>query len=116
MRRAGTKLPLVKRTRASWLSVLGASALAAFLFAVVAASAPGFHHHLHSDADQAQHECALTIFGAGKYVGADSAPRLAAPRAVAEFAVSLRLHSAWVPAIFSSARIFEHAPPVFLSA
>jgi iron complex outermembrane receptor protein len=60
---------------------------------------------------QTQHECAATIIGSGKVQLGDSAPLLAGPAGAALIGTVATLHPAWVPSVFSSACIFEHAPP-----
>ncbi|CAN5260822.1 hypothetical protein BH20VER2_BH20VER2_08010 [soil metagenome] len=103
---------LTGRVRAfrAWL---GAGSVAAFLFAITLAAAPGLHAHFHADAAQAHHECAVTVIGSGKLQLADAPPTVAGPAAAALVGAVGTLRPVWVPSVFSSARIFEHAPPVF---
>ncbi|CAN5590986.1 hypothetical protein BH20VER1_BH20VER1_03070 [soil metagenome] len=99
------------RTARAFRALLGVASVAAFLFAITLAAAPGLHLHLHTDAAQTQHECAATIIGSGKVQLGDSAPLLAGPAGAALIGTVATLHPAWVPSVFSSACIFEHAPP-----
>jgi hypothetical protein len=92
-------------------ALFSVGSLAAFLFAITLAAAPGVHEHLHADASQAQHECAVTILGSGKFQLADSAPVAAAPAAAVPASTVAPLHPVWVPPVFLRACIFEHAPP-----
>ena len=87
------------------------TSLSAFLFASVLSATPALHEHLHSDASQPQHECAITIVESATYL-VDSAPEMAARRILAEWSESFALPVVWVATLFSNARVFEHAPPV----
>lgn len=81
-----------------------------FLFALFLSLAPQVHQRIHSDAQQSQHECAVTLIAAGNYDQA--APPLAiAPSARTSFCTLPTLNSIWVASLFLSASIFEHAPP-----
>lgn len=84
--------------------------LGAFLLTVALAAAPGLHHHLHADAGQAQHECAITVVESG--TAPNDPPSLAAvAQPVSVFWKAAPVHSVWVPAPFVLSRVFEHAPP-----
>ena len=91
-------------------SFIALAALSAFLFAFVLAASPGWHQHLHADAAQSQHECAITVVQSGTELN-ESAPLPTAPQPVALVSTIPALHPVWVAPPFSYARIFEHAPP-----
>jgi hypothetical protein len=92
-------------------ALVGLGTVVAFLFAFTLAAAPGLHEHLHTDAATAQHECAVTIIGAGKFQLTDSAPAVAPVSSALPFSAVATLHPVWVPSPFLGACIFEHAPP-----
>jgi hypothetical protein len=96
-------------TRASF----ALTSLAAFLFAITLAAAPGWHTHLHADAANAQHECAVTVVGSGKFQLGDAAPAVRVPIGSTGLTTVATLRPQWVPSLFHCASIFEHAPPVF---
>ena len=91
-------------------AAIALSVLSAFLFAVVVGAAPALHEHLHSDAAHPQHECAITLVESAIETG-DAPLSVAAPLAVTLFSDVRALHSTWVPALFSGAHVFAHAPP-----
>ncbi len=95
-----------------WHSLTAIACIAAFLFAIAAASVPQLHHAFHTDAQQPQHECAITIVETGIESG-DAALGLAAPGSAPVAAKLVALHPTWVPSLFLGACVFEHAPPVF---
>ncbi len=87
--------------------------LLAHLLAVLAlAACPEWHHWLHADADDDEHQCAVTLFRSG---GADAptppAAAAPAPWGHAPAAVPPAWPVVRVAPVFSSARIFEHGPP-----
>ena len=84
--------------------------IAAFLAVGALAAAPALHTHLHSDAANPHHECAITVVQSGIECG-DGPLRVAAPGARTLFCNVAVLPSVWVPALFLGACIFEHAPP-----
>jgi hypothetical protein len=90
---------------------VGAGSVAAFLFALTLAAAPGLHEHFHADAAQAHHECAVTVIGSGKFQLTGAALAVAAPAAVVQTATVAPLHPVWVPSLFLRACIYAHAPP-----
>ena len=99
--------PMTKRRAAVALA-----ALSAFLLAFVLSAAPALHEHLHSDAAHSQHECAISIVESG--VQTANAPlTVAAPQLIALLSSASPLRAVWVPAVFLTARVFEHAPPAF---
>lgn len=104
--RAPQPAPQVSKSKA----LITLSCLAAFLVAIAAAAVPELHRHLHADAAQAEHECAITIVQSGVTL-ADASPAISAPPRAVPFLAAAPLHPVWVPPLFSTARVFEHAPP-----
>ena len=85
--------------------------IAAFLFANMLCVAPRLHEKIHKPS--AAHECAVTLIAAGKYEGNNAPPLVPAPQSFVEFSSAVALPSVSIPALFLSASVFEHAPPVF---
>jgi|ERR1051326_3642081 hypothetical protein len=94
------------RRRAVCLSLIGA-----FLFGIALSDLPQLHERLHPDANQPQHQCAVSLIASGNYEHVAAAPVIESPIASAKFSVPA-LTSIRVAPLFLSARIFEHAPPV----
>jgi hypothetical protein len=82
-----------------------------FLFALFLSLAPQVHQRIHSDANQSQHECAITLLASGSYDHAVAAPAFDPSIAGSQFTQLPTLNSTWVGSLFLSASIFEHAPP-----
>jgi hypothetical protein len=91
-------------------AAIALAALSAFLLAFVLSAAPALHEHFHFDAAHPQHECAIAVVESGIECG-DAPLTTAAPEAVLLLPNVKALHPVWVPALFSGARVFEHAPP-----
>jgi hypothetical protein len=87
------------------------ASVAAFLFAITLAAAPGLHSHFHADAAHAQHECAVTILGSGKIEIGGAAAAVPVPSGSCCVASVTPLHPEWVQPLFLSSSVFEHAPP-----
>jgi hypothetical protein len=83
--------------------------VAAFLFANILCAAPRLHEKIHKPS--ANHECAVTLIGSGKYEQSDAPPLIFAPQPAAQFSKVPALNSIWVAAPFLGASVFEHAPP-----
>jgi hypothetical protein len=86
--------------------------IGAFLFAIALSASPQLHERFHSDANQAQHECSVTLIAAGNYDHAAPAPVFVRPNLVAQISAVATLTPSWVASPFLSASVFEHAPPV----
>jgi|ERR1700737_3625784 hypothetical protein len=84
---------------------------AAFGWALVLSVLPQLHERVHSDANQSNHECAITLVAAGNYHHAATGPLIAVPAPAIQFSDLATLNSSWVPSLFLRASIFEHAPP-----
>jgi hypothetical protein len=95
---------LIRGTIAGWTC-------AAFLSALALSVSPSWHEALHPDAKAAQHECAVTLIGSGKYQQPTPAPLVVAPAPALQFCFIPALHPVWVASPFIGARILEHAPP-----
>ena len=83
----------------------------AFLWTLTLAFSPHLHVLAHSDAQQSQHECAVTLIAAGKYNDTSAAPLIKAPALAVQFSKIPALASVWVESLFEAASVFEHAPP-----
>jgi hypothetical protein len=90
---------------------LAAGLLASLFLALVLAAAPGSHHLVHRDAGTAQHECAVTLIGSGKYQVTQAPVLVRLPQSPVRWANPPSLHVVWVAAPFLGASVFEHAPP-----
>ena len=82
-----------------------------FIFSVALSVSPALHERFHRDAKQAHHECAVTVLASGSVHHAATPNVVAPPVSVSEFARLSALTSVWVPPVFFSSRVFEHAPP-----
>lgn len=87
---------------------------AAFLWALALSVSPQLHERVHPDANQSNHECAITLVAAGNYHHAATGPLVVVPAPVIQFSDLATLDSAWIPSPFLGASILEHAPPVFI--
>jgi hypothetical protein len=94
---------------------LGAT-FAAFLTALALTAVPQWHEWIHSDANSARHECAVTMINSGGYEKIVAAPLVTAPAPVFHFCFIPALHPVWVASPFVCARILEHAPPAIAQA
>ena len=81
------------------------------LFALALSASPQLHERVHPDANEAHHECAVTLIAAGNYDHAIAAPVLEPPIEVVQFSELSTLNSTWVASLFLGSSIFEHAPP-----
>jgi hypothetical protein len=104
----GQRRQLMPSTVRGWIAALSC---VAFVSALALSSVPRWHELIHSDANTAQHECAVTFIGAGNYHQPAPAPLVAIPVPVCHFRFIPALHPVWVASPFLGARVFEHAPP-----
>lgn len=88
--------------------------IGAFLFANALSVSPQLHERVHPDANQTNHECAITLVAAGNYHHATTGSLIVFPAPAIQFSDLAALDPAWVPSPFLGASIFEHAPPVFV--
>jgi hypothetical protein len=94
------------RRRAVLIGLIGA-----FVFAIGLSASPQLHERFHPDANQARHECAVTLIGSGTYEHSSAPPVLTVAVPTVEFCQPGSLAQVWVPSPFLASRIFEHAPP-----
>jgi hypothetical protein len=85
--------------------------IGAFIFAIAFSVSPQLHERIHPDANQPQHECAVTLIAAGNYDHTVATPVIEPAIALNQFCTPSAIHSIWIAPSFLSACIFEHAPP-----
>ena len=96
----------------NWAARLAAALiLGAFAWALVLSVAPQLHERIHSDANRAEHSCAVTFVAAGNYEHTSHAPLASEPMLPVSFDTIAVLSPSWVPSPFLSASVLEHAPP-----
>jgi hypothetical protein len=98
---------LLNRGRA----LVGAFVATAFLWTLALSVSPQLHERVHSDANRAEHTCAVTFIASGSYNYSGHVPLVSAPVPAVQFSKIPALNPLWVPSLFLRARIFEHAPP-----
>jgi hypothetical protein len=96
---------------ANFRIALAAGLLASLFLALVLVAAPGSHYLVHQDAGTAQHECAVTLIGLGKYEVTPAPVLVRLPQSPVRWGKLPSLHLVWVAAPFLGASVFEHAPP-----
>jgi len=84
--------------------------IGAFLLANALSVSPDLHERVHPDADQPQHECAVTLITAGNYHHW-SPPLIAPVDTAVEFSNLAELNPTWVQSVFLLAHVFAHGPP-----
>jgi hypothetical protein len=92
-------------------AIVAAGILSALLWTLTLTVSPSLHERIHSDANRAEHSCAVTLIGSGSCNHSAPAPLVTAPVPAIQFSTIPALHPLWVPALFLGACIFEHAPP-----
>ena len=92
-------------------ALIAAFVSAAFFWTLTLIFSPQLHGSVHSDAQQDQHECAVTLIAAGKCDHAPIAPLISVPAPSIHFSTVQLLDPQWVQSSFLGATIFEHAPP-----
>jgi hypothetical protein len=92
-------------------AVVAAGILSAFLWTLTLTVSPSLHERIHSDANRAEHSCAVTLIGSGSCNHSAPVPLVSAPVPAVQFSTIPALHPLWVPSPFLGACIFEHAPP-----
>ena len=93
-------------------AIVAAGILSAFLWTLTLTVSPSLHERIHSDANRAEHSCAVTLIGSGSCKHSAPVALVSAPVPAIQFSKTPALHPLWVPSPFLGARIFEHAPPV----
>jgi hypothetical protein len=84
--------------------------ICAFLFANALSVSPQLHERVHPEAEQPQHECAVTLIAAGNYHHW-SPPLIAPVDTAVEFSKIAVLNPTWVQPVFLLAHVFAHGPP-----
>jgi hypothetical protein len=84
---------------------------AAFFWTLLLSGSPQLHGRIHSDANRANHICAVTLIASGSYDHAAHPPLVNAPEFGVGFSKVPALSSTWVQPLFLGAHIFAHAPP-----
>jgi hypothetical protein len=92
-------------------AIVAAGILSAFLWTLTLTVSPSLHERIHSDANRAEHSCAVTFIGSGSCNHSGHVPLVSAPLPAIQFSTIQALHPLWVPSPFLGACIFEHAPP-----
>jgi hypothetical protein len=90
------------------------SVAAAFAWTLALSVSPQLHERVHPDANQGNHECAITLVAGGNYDHGTTGPLIVVPAPAIQFSDLATLDSTWVASPFLGASIFEHAPPVFV--
>src|ERR1700744_5816720 len=74
---------------------------------------PDLHSFFHHDADDGDHDCAVTHYWFGDHGdGAPAQPVVIHPISCEISYASPPLSLDWVPSVFVTLGVFEHAPPV----
>jgi hypothetical protein len=84
---------------------------AAMAWVLILAVAPGVHTHIHSDANQVEHVCAVTLVSAGSVESGP--PPVSAAAIDSQSSEAPVLSSTWVQSLVLIAHVFAHAPPAF---
>jgi len=101
------------RIRSGWFGDITLLLLVAGIVLMLGLSvAPNLHERLHPTSAPL-HECAVTLIASGSCHHVAAAPLMIAPATAVQFSTIPALNPIWVAAPFLSARIFEHAPPVY---
>ena len=93
-------------------ALIGVGLISAILFATALSGSPQLHERLHPDANQSQHECAVTLIAHGKCDNPVSPPVFEPAIVSISSEQIFSIDFVFVAPLFLSARIFEHAPPV----
>ena len=97
------------KSSTSWRASVAIIASAAFLWALTLSVSPQLHERIHSDANQAEHACAITFVAAGNVDHAPVALIIGTPVPL-DGKIS-ELTPLWLQPLFLLASVFEHAPP-----
>jgi hypothetical protein len=89
-----------------------AATSAAFLWTLALSASPQLHQRIHSNANQNDHVCAVTIVTTGKVHHAPPAA-ISVPAPLVDLAPIAQLSPARVQPLFLIAAVFEHAPPAY---
>jgi hypothetical protein len=89
---------------------IGGALVAALLWILALAVAPRWHESVHHDSNGSRHECAVTLLRSGVW-DSTPVPDLAIGIGAAWGREEAIPHVAWVPSVFLTGGVFEHAPP-----
>jgi len=92
-------------------SFIASTVAACVLVAGWMAVSPELHEHLHHDANDAGHECLVTILSSGGVDHAVDVPVVLVPLENAVARVR-PMHPQWVRPQFLNGSVLEHAPPL----
>lgn len=85
--------------------------VAGFAWAILLSVAPQWHERIHADANRVEHSCAVTFIAAGQCEHSAHAPTATELHPPVSFDRVIVLSCSWVPSLFLSASLLEHAPP-----
>ena len=88
---------------------VGALAAAAFLWTLALSASPQLHERIHSDANRADHSCAVTFVASGNVDHSPVTLLISSPVPLDERIPELT--PIWARPLFLLASVFEHAPP-----
>jgi hypothetical protein len=91
--------------------LVAAVVFAAFSWTLLVSVSPQLHSRIHSDANRADHICAIMLIASGNYEHSAQPPIITPPRFDVAIAASAEPKSTWVKPVFLNAHIFAHAPP-----
>src|SRR5262249_17806221 len=83
-----------------------------FVWTLALSVSPQLHARIHTDANRAEHSCAVTLIGTGTYAHAAPPPLVTGSQFTSDFSQAAVLSSTWLQPLFLRAHIFAHAPPV----
>jgi hypothetical protein len=92
-------------------AVVAGFVFAAFVWALALSVSPQLHQRVHTDANRAEHSCAVTAITSGTYEHAAHPALVSAPQPRLEFSKTAVLCSVRVQPLSLCAHIFAHAPP-----
>jgi len=111
MSQHGVAMNSLARSHNCGRALVAASISAVFLWTLALSVSPQLHARIHTDANRAEHSCAVTLIGTGSYDHAAHPPLVGESQFTACFSKIEALSSTWVRPLFLSAHIFAHAPP-----
>ena len=95
------------------LQTVSAVLLAHIVIVLAMAVCPDLHAFFHHDADDEDHDCAVTHYWlAGHGDGAPAQPVIIHATSCEVAFVTTPLNLDWVPSVFHTLGIFEHGPPM----
>ena len=98
----------------AFFKVVALLATVHFLMALAMAASPELHHYFHHDADDGDHDCAVTHMMKGDF--SDGAPVDAMTAVVRlpvmEHRLAVESGEVWVAPLYLENGVLEHAPPV----